>query len=33
MGHIGFTPQFKKQFSVEGKTKTEIKKLIRSSIN
>ena len=29
MGHMGFTPQFKKQFSVEGKTKTEIKKLIK----
>ena len=31
MGHIGFTPQFKKQFSVEGKTKTEIKKLIKEA--
>ena len=25
MGHIGFTPQFKKKFKVEGGTKVEIK--------
>ena len=31
MGHIGFTPQFKKKFSVEGKTKIEIKKLIKEA--
>ena len=28
MGHIGFTPQFKKKFRVEGKNKNEQKKLI-----
>ena len=27
MGHIGYTPQFKNRFKVEGKNKTEIKKL------
>ena len=28
MGHIGYTPQFKKKFKVEGKNKTEITKLL-----
>ena len=31
MGHIGFTPQFKKKFTVEGKSKDEAKKLIREA--
>ena len=31
MGHIGFTPQFKKKFKVEGINSTEIKKLIKES--
>ncbi len=28
MGHIGFTPQFKKKFKIEGKTNYEAKKLL-----
>ena len=28
MGHIGFTPQFKKKFKVEGKNKNEQNKLL-----
>ncbi len=28
MGHIGYTPQFKKKFQVEGKNKTEENKLL-----
>ena len=32
MGHIGFTPQFKDKFKVEGKKKHEIKKLVRESL-
>ena len=31
MGHIGYTPQFKKNFKVEGKNKTEIKRLIEEA--
>ena len=31
MGHIGFTPQFKKKFKVEGKKNKEFKKLIREA--
>ncbi len=31
MGHIGFTPQFKKKFNVEGQTKKEINKLLREA--
>ena len=31
MGHIGYTPQFKKKFKVEGKNKNEIKKLIKEA--
>ena len=32
MGHIGYTPQFKNKFKVEGKNKKEIKKLIKEAI-
>ncbi len=32
MGHIGFTPQFKKNFNVEGKNRYEIKKLIKEAL-
>ena len=32
MGHIGYTPQFKKKFKVEGKTKSEQKKLIKQAL-
>ena len=31
MGHIGFTPQFKKKFKVEGQTKSQIKKLYKEA--
>ena len=31
MGHIGYTPQFKKKFKVEGKKNNEAKKLIREA--
>jgi 3-methyl-2-oxobutanoate hydroxymethyltransferase len=31
MGHIGFTPQFKKKFKIEGQTKTESKKLLQEA--
>ena len=31
MGHIGYTPQFKKKFKVEGKNKKEVKKLIKEA--
>ncbi len=31
MGHIGYTPQFKNSFKVEGKKKQEAKKLIKES--
>ena len=31
MGHIGFTPQFKKKFKVEGNNKKETKKLINEA--
>ena len=33
MGHIGYTPQFKKKFKVEGKNNYEIKKLIKESLS
>ena len=26
MGHIGYTPQFKKKFKIEGQTESQIKK-------
>ena len=32
MGHIGFTPQFKKKFKVEGKNKREFKNLIKEAM-
>ena len=31
MGHIGYTPQFKKKFKVEGKNKKEVSKLIKEA--
>ena len=33
MGHIGYTPQFKNRFKVEGKKKQEVKRLIKESIS
>ena len=33
MGHIGYTPQFKKKFKVEGRNKNEINKLIKEAIS
>ena len=32
MGHIGYTPQFKKKFKVEGKNYKETKKLIKEAL-
>ena len=32
MGHIGFTPQFKKKFKIEGKTKLQINKLLKEAL-
>jgi 3-methyl-2-oxobutanoate hydroxymethyltransferase len=32
MGHIGYTPQFKNKFKVEGKNINEIRKLIKEAI-
>ena len=31
MGHIGYTPQFKKKFKLEGKSKKEIKNLLKEA--
>ena len=31
MGHIGFTPQFKKKFEVEGQTTKEINQLLKEA--
>ena len=31
MGHIGFTPQYKKKFKIEGQTKLEAKKLLKEA--
>ena len=31
MGHIGYTPQFKDKFKVEGKNTKEIDKLVREA--
>ena len=31
MGHIGFTPQFKKKFRIEGQTENETKKLYKEA--
>mgnify|MGYP001157409094 CR=1 FL=1 len=33
MGHIGYTPQFKNKFKVEGKDKREVKKLIKEALS
>ncbi len=33
MGHIGYTPQFKNKFKVEGKKTKEIKRLIKEAIS
>ena len=32
MGHIGFTPQFKKKFKIEGKTSIQAKKLLKEAL-
>ena len=32
MGHIGYTPQFKKKFKVEGRTKNKFLKLLRDAL-
>jgi len=32
MGHIGFTPQFKKKFRIEGQTNEEISRLLREAL-
>ncbi len=31
MGHIGFTPQYKKKFKIEGQTKAEINNLLKEA--
>ena len=31
MGHIGYTPQYKKKFKIEGQTNKEIKKLLNEA--
>ena len=31
MGHIGYTPQFKKKFNIEGNTKSRIRKLMQEA--
>jgi 3-methyl-2-oxobutanoate hydroxymethyltransferase len=33
MGHIGFTPQFKKKFKIEGQTKSESSKLLKEALS
>ena len=33
MGHIGFTPQFKKKFKIEGDSKKKAKKLLKEAKN
>ena len=32
MGHIGYTPQFKKKFKIEGDTKKKTLKLLKEAI-
>ena len=32
MGHIGYTPQFKNKFKIEGQTKSEVKKLLSEAL-
>ena len=31
MGHIGYTPQFKKKFKLEGRSKKEMKALLNEA--
>ena len=31
MGHIGYTPQFKKKFKIEGRTSSEVTKLLNEA--
>ena len=31
MGHIGYTPQFKKKFRIEGQSKSRAKKLLKEA--
>ncbi len=33
MGHIGFTPQFKNKFKVQGKKSNEVRKLIKEALS
>ena len=33
MGHIGYTPQFKNKFKIEGKNRKEINRLIKEAIS
>ena len=33
MGHIGFTPQFKKKFKIEGETKQKALELLKEAIS
>ena len=33
MGHIGYTPQFKKKFKIEGDTKQKIEKLLKEALS
>ena len=33
MGHIGFAPQFKKKFKIEGQTKSESSKLLKEALS
>ena len=32
MGHIGYTPQFKKKFKVEGNTNSKAQKLLKEAL-
>ena len=31
MGHVGYTPQFKKKFKIEGQTRLEMSKLLKEA--
>ena len=33
MGHIGYTPQFKKKFGIEGRNKKEINSLLNEALS
>ncbi len=33
MGHIGYTPQFKKKFKIEGQSKKETRKLLKEALS